>query len=60
MLITVLTTVLATLLTPTLPQIACEDCMDHLKLLEEEFIQDAAEADWERDYLKPTRQVGTR
>lgn len=41
-------------------QIACEDCMDHLKLLEEEFIQDAAEADWERDYLKPTRQVDNK
>ena len=34
--------------------------MDHLKLLEEEFIQDAAEADWERNYLKPTGQVGRR
>lgn len=38
----------------------CDDCIDHLKLLEEEFIQDAAEADWERDYLKPTRQVDNK
>ena len=53
-----LTTFLNTVLTPALPQIAGEDCMDHMKLLEEEIIKDAAEADWERDYLKPTGQVG--
>jgi polyribonucleotide nucleotidyltransferase len=41
-------------------QEACDDCIDHLKLLEEEFIQDAAEQDWERDYLKPTRQVDNK
>jgi len=41
-------------------QDACEDCIDHLKMLEEEYIQDAAEADWERDYLKPTRQVDNK
>jgi len=41
-------------------QDACEDCIDHLRLLEEEYIQDAAEADWERDYLKPTRQVDNK
>ena len=38
-------------------QDACEDCIDHLKIMEEDFIQEAAEQDWERDYLKPTRQV---
>merc|ERR1711936_1473646 len=27
------------------------------KFKEEDFIQEAAEQDWERDYLKPTRQV---
>merc|ERR1712088_1162711 len=26
-------------------------------IMEEDFIQEAAEQDWERDYLKPTRQV---
>jgi polyribonucleotide nucleotidyltransferase len=41
-------------------QDACDDCIDHLKLLEEAFIQEAAEADWERDYLKPTRQVDNK
>jgi len=41
-------------------QDACEDCIDHLKMLEEEYIQDAAEQDWERDYLKPTRQVDNK
>jgi len=41
-------------------QIACEDCIDHLKLLEEEFAQDAAEQDWERDYLKPHREVDNK
>merc|ERR1712209_112896 len=38
-------------------QDACEDCIDHLKIMEEDFIQEAAEQDWERDYMKPTRQV---
>jgi len=41
-------------------QDSCEDCIDHLKMLEEEYIQDAAEQDWERDYLKPTRQVDNK
>lgn len=41
-------------------QDSCDDCIDHLKLLEEEYIQDAAEADWERDYLKPTREVDNK
>lgn len=38
-------------------QEACEECIDYLKIMEEDFIQEAAEQDWERDYLKPTRQV---
>jgi len=33
------------------------DCIDHLKILEEEYIQDAAESDWMRQYEKPARQV---
>jgi len=41
-------------------QDAVDDCIDHLKLMEEEYIQDAAEADWERDYLKPTREVDNK
>ena len=38
-------------------QDACEDCIDHLKIMQEDFIQEAAEQVWERDYMKPTRQV---
>ena len=38
-------------------QDACEDCIDHLKIMQEDFIQEAAEQDWERDYMKPTWQV---
>merc|ERR1719308_354695 len=33
------------------------DCIDHLKIIEEEFIQDAADNDWMRQYEKPTRQL---
>jgi len=33
------------------------DCIDKLKLVEEEFIQEAADNDWMRQYEKPTRQV---
>jgi len=33
------------------------DCIDHLKIIEEEFIQDAADSDWMRQYEKPTRQL---
>merc|ERR1719431_1910081 len=33
------------------------DCIDHLKIIEEEYIQDAAESDWMRQYEKPARQV---
>jgi len=33
------------------------DCIDHLKILEEEYIQDIADSDWMRQYEKPTRQV---
>ena len=33
------------------------DCIDHLKILEEEHIQDMAESDWMRQYEKPARQV---
>lgn len=33
------------------------DCIDHLKIMEEEFIQDAAETEWMRQYEKPARKV---
>merc|ERR1711970_1353979 len=33
------------------------DCIDHLKIMEEEFIQDCADNDWMRQYEKPTRQL---
>jgi len=36
------------------------DCIDHLKIIEEEFIQDAADNDWMRQYEKPTRQVDNK
>lgn len=36
------------------------DCIDHLKILEEEHIQDAADSDWMRQYEKPTRQVDNK
>merc|ERR1739848_97369 len=36
------------------------DCIDHLKIIEEEFIQDAADNDWMRQYEKPTRQLDTK
>jgi len=36
------------------------DCIDHLKILEEEHIQDAAESDWMRQYEKPARQVESK
>jgi len=41
-------------------QDACDDCIDHLKMLEEEFIQEAAGQDWERDYMIPQRQVDNK
>jgi len=36
------------------------DCIDHLKILEEEYIQDQADSDWMRQYEKPTRQVDNK
>merc|ERR1711936_1463215 len=33
------------------------DCIDHLKIMEEEFIQECADNDWMRQYEKPTRQL---
>ena len=38
-------------------QDACEDCIDHLKIKEEDLIQEAAEQEYERDCIKPTKQV---
>merc|ERR1719494_573428 len=36
------------------------DCIDHLKILEEEHAQEQAESDWMRQYEKPTRQVDNK
>jgi len=36
------------------------DCIDHLKILEEEHVQEQAESDWMRQYEKPTRQVDNK
>jgi len=36
------------------------DCIDHLKILEEEHVQEMAESDWMRQYEKPTRQVDNK
>ena len=33
------------------------DCIDHLKIIEEEFIQEAADNDWMRQFEKPTREL---
>jgi len=33
------------------------DCIDHLKIIEEEYAQEAADSDWMRQYEKPTRAV---
>jgi predicted RNA-binding protein YlqC (UPF0109 family) len=36
------------------------DCKDHLKMLEEEFIQDAADREWMTQYEKPNRAVDNK
>lgn len=36
------------------------DCRDHLKMLEEEFIQDCADREWMSQYEKPTRAVDNK
>merc|ERR550532_1195583 len=36
---------------------AVQDCIDHLKIMEEEYIQDAADKEWMKQYEKPTRAV---
>jgi len=35
-------------------------CKDHLKMLEEEFIQDVADKEWMNQYEKPTRAVDNK
>jgi len=37
-----------------------QDCIDHLKLLEEEFIQDEAEKEWMKQYEKPNRALDNK
>jgi len=39
---------------------AVMDCIDHLKMLEEEFIQDAADKEWMQQYEKPNRAVDNK
>jgi len=36
------------------------DCIDHLKILEEEYIQDAAEKEWMHKYEKPNRSLDNK
>merc|ERR1712080_293371 len=36
------------------------DCRDHLKMLEEEYIQDVADREWMTQYEKPTRAVDNK
>merc|ERR1719187_2545958 len=36
------------------------DCKDHLKMLEEEYIQDVADREWMSQYEKPTRAVDNK
>lgn len=36
------------------------DCIDHLKMLEEEYIQDAADKEWMTQYEKPNRQLDNK
>jgi len=36
------------------------DCIDHLKLLEEEYIQDAADKEWMQQYEKPNRSLDNK
>merc|ERR1711962_1119200 len=36
------------------------DCIDHLKLLEEEYIQDAVDKEWMQQYEKPTRALDNK
>merc|ERR1719203_1594655 len=36
------------------------DCRDHLKMIEEEFIQECADREWMSQYEKPTRAVDNK
>jgi len=36
------------------------DCIDHLKILEEEYIQDAADKEWMHQYEKPNRSLDNK
>ena len=37
-----------------------QDCIEHLKLLEEEHIQDVAEKEWMKQYEKPNRALDNK
>jgi len=37
-----------------------QDCIDHLKIMEEEYIQDVADREWMKQYEKPTRAVDNK
>merc|ERR1712110_1005303 len=37
-----------------------QDCIDHLKIMEEEYIQDAADKEWMKQYEKPTRAADNK
>merc|ERR1719323_1854072 len=39
---------------------AVQDCIDHLKIMEEEYIQDIAEQEWMKQYEKPTRSLDNK
>jgi len=36
------------------------DCIDHLKMLEEEYVQEAADKEWMQQYEKPNRELDNR
>jgi len=37
-----------------------QDCIDHLKILEEEYIQDVADKEWMKQYEKPNRALDNK
>ena len=37
-----------------------QDCIDHLKILEEEHIQDVADKEWMKQYEKPNRALDNK
>merc|ERR1719410_2709629 len=37
-----------------------QDCIDHLRIMEEEYIQDVADKEWMKQYEKPTRSLDNK